>query len=306
MSFTAFRKLSSINQLVITGCVAVLSFIVLFSLSVVSAMPFVDMHQLSNALSGINPDNPLTISLIKYFQVVQSIGLFIIPPIILGYLFEGNSWNYLSLTKKNGFRLYVLAFFCIMVISPFISYIGTLNNQMTFPSAFSGIENWMKKMENGADLMIKLFIQTNSIGGIAFNVLMIAIIPAIGEEFLFRGVLQKIITSITKNYHWGIWIAAFVFSALHLQFYGFIPRMILGALFGYLLVFTGSLWIPIFCHFINNLTGVIFLYLEKNGLESLKTWNESNMDLSLTWPLALGSIVLTLFIMFRIKRNSVI
>ena len=305
MSFTAFKNLNSWSQLVMTGCVAVLSFIVLFSLSILAAIPFIDMHQLSNALSGINPDEPSTISLIKYFQVVQSIGLFIIPPIIIGYLFEGNSWNYLNINKKQGTWVYVLALICILGISPFISYIGTINNDMAFPPAFSEIENWMKNMEESANLMIKRFIQTNSLGGIAFNILMIAIIPAIGEEFLFRGVLQKIITSITKNYHWGIWIAAFVFSALHLQFYGFIPRMILGALFGYLLVFTGSLRIPIFCHFINNLTGVIFLYLEKNGLDFLKTWNESNMDLSLTWPLALGSIVLTIFIMIIIKRKSV-
>lgn len=304
MSFTAFRKLSPINKLVMTGCVAVLSFIILFSLSYLIAIPFVGTSQLSKALSGADLDDTRIISLLKYFQVTQSIGLFIIPPIILGYLFEGNSWNYLSLTKKNGFRLYVLAFFCIMVISPFISYTGTLNNQMTFPSAFSGIENWMKNMEDAADLMIKRFIHTNSVGGISFNIFMIAVIPAIGEELLFRGVLQKIITSLTKNNHWGIWITAFIFSALHFQFFGFIPRMILGALFGYLLVYTGSLRIPIFCHFINNLTGVIFLYLEKNGFESLKRWNESDMELSLAWPLAIGSIVLTLFIMREIKKNS--
>ena len=285
-----------------TGCVAVLSFIILFSLSVVAVMPFVNIHQLSNALSGVNYDDPLIISLLKYFQLVQSIGLFVIPPIIVGYLFEGNSWNYLNLTRKNGFRIYVLAFFCILGISPFISYVGTINNQMTFPSNFSGIESWMKNMEDGADLMIKRFIQTNSLGGISFNIIMIAIIPAIGEEFLFRGVLQKIITSLTKNYLWGIWITAFIFSALHFQFFGFIPRIILGALFGYLLVYTGSLWIPIFCHFINNLTGVIFLYLEKNGFEHLKIWNESNMDLRFTWPLAIASIVLTLFILTKIKR----
>jgi len=302
MPFTAFKKLSPLNQLVMTGCIAVLSFIILFSLSYLIAIPFVGANQLSKVFSGANPDDIKIISLLKYFQVIQSIGLFIIPPIILGYFFEGNSWKYLSLTKKNGFRIYVLAFLCIMVISPFISYIGTLNNQMTFPSAFSGIENWMKNMEDAADLMIKRFIQTNSLGGISFNIFMIAIIPAIGEEFLFRGVLQKIITSLTKNYLWGIWITAFIFSALHFQFFGFIPRMVLGALFGYLLIYTGSLWIPIFCHFINNLTGVIFLYLEKNGFENLKTWNESNMDLNLTWPLALGSIVLSLFILIQIKR----
>lgn len=304
MSFTAFRKLSPINQLIMTGCVAILSFIILFFLSYIIAIPFVGTSQLSKVFSGANPDDTIIISLLKYFQVIQSIGLFIIPPIILGYLFEGNFWNYLNLTKKNGINIYILAFFCIMVISPFISYVGTLNNHMTFPSAFSGIENWMKNMEDAADLMIKRFIQTNSLGGISFNIFMIAIIPAIGEELLFRGVLQKIFISLTKNIHWGIWITALIFSALHFQFFGFIPRMILGALFGYLLVSTGSLWIPIFCHFINNLTGVIFLYMEKNGFENLKNWNESDMNLSLTWPLALGSVILSLFILSQIKKSS--
>ena len=92
----------------------------------------------------------------------------------------------------------------------------------------------------------------NSISSLLINMVMIGVIPAIGEEFLFRGALQKIFSEWTKNKHLGIWISAILFSAMHLQFYGFIPRMLLGALFGYTLLWTGSLWIPIFGHFVNN------------------------------------------------------
>jgi hypothetical protein len=94
---------------------------------------------------------------------------------------------------------------------------------------------------------------------------LIAIIPAIGEELLFRGVLQRIFTEWFKSAHWGIWISAFLFSAIHMQFFGFLPRMFLGLFFGYLLEATGSLWIPILAHFINNLTGVLLsFFVAKN------------------------------------------
>jgi len=90
---------------------------------------------------------------------------------------------------------------------------------------------------------------------------MIAILPAIGEELLFRGVLQRIFANWTKNIHLGVWIAAILFSAMHMQFYGFLPRMMLGVLFGYLFVWSGSLLLPILCHFINNGSAVIYAYV---------------------------------------------
>jgi hypothetical protein len=95
-------------------------------------------------------------------------------------------------------------------------------------------------------------------------------LPAIGEELLFRGVLQKLIQKMTGSSHWAIWITATLFSALHLQFFGFLPRLLLGALFGYLLEWTGTLWLPILAHFINNASGVIVFFITGEGLESDK------------------------------------
>ena len=113
---------------------------------------------------------------------------------------------------------------------------------------------------------------------------MIAIIPAIGEELLFRGVIQRLFINWTKNAHWGILITSILFSALHMQFFGFFPRMMLGILFGYLFLWSGSLWLPILCHFINNGSAVVYVYLEQRGLMgfSSDTLGAENQDMLIT------------------------
>jgi membrane protease YdiL (CAAX protease family) len=95
--------------------------------------------------------------------------------------------------------------------------------------------------------------------------LLIAVLPAIGEELMFRGVIQRLLTVQFKNYHWGIWGSAFLFSAIHFQFYGFLPRMLLGALFGYMLVYTGSIVYPMIAHFVNNFASLLLAYLIQHG-----------------------------------------
>ena len=102
-----------------------------------------------------------------------------------------------------------------------------------------------------------------------FNVFMVALIPALGEELLFRGVVQKIFTGWAKNIHIGVWMSALLFSAMHMQFYGFVPRLLLGAMLGYLFVWSGSLWLSILAHFVNNAAAVIFTYLYQQNLSSI-------------------------------------
>ncbi|MFM7813318.1 MAG: type II CAAX prenyl endopeptidase Rce1 family protein [Flavobacteriales bacterium] len=87
--------------------------------------------------------------------------------------------------------------------------------------------------------------------------LSISIIPAICEEMFFRGLLQPLLSSIYRNHHIGIWITAGIFSLIHFQFYGFLPRLLLGALLGYLMVWSGSLWSSMFAHAVNNATAIL-------------------------------------------------
>jgi membrane protease YdiL (CAAX protease family) len=136
---------------------------------------------------------------------------------------------------------------------------------------------------------------------------MIGIIPAIGEELLFRGVIQRIFTEWTKNIHWGIWISAILFSALHLQFYGFVPRAILGAIFGYLLVWSGNLWLPVLAHFINNTVAVIAYYFYGEGILSVdpdKIGTNSEYHIAIIISFLLMVWLFWVFYNFEMKKKS--
>ena len=102
--------------------------------------------------------------------------------------------------------------------------------------------------------------QFDSTGQFLLGIIVIAVLPAVGEELLFRGCIQNQLFNITRNTHLAIWITAFFFSAIHVQFLGFVPRMLLGALFGYLYFWSGNLLVPMLAHFFNNGLQIFLLY----------------------------------------------
>lgn len=150
----------------------------------------------------------------------------------------------------------------IMFNSLFVS----LNMNINFPPFLSGFEKVLRTQE---DKLMELTLYTTdfeNVGEFIVGILVIGILASIGEEYLFRGILQPKIHGYTGNVHLGIWISAFVFSAIHMQFFGFLPRLILGAFLGYLYVFSGSLIYPIIAHFLNNAFIVLMFYLLKLGV----------------------------------------
>ena len=145
----------------------------------------------------------------------------------------------------------------MFLINPAISLTGLLNQQMELPSFMEGIEHWMRTREDEAERLTLLLLSEKGIGALLANLLVVALTAGITEEFLFRGAFQRILERWTSNPHWVIWIAACLFSAFHMQFYGFLPRMLLGVYFGYLLYWSRNIWIPVFAHFTNNAFAVI-------------------------------------------------
>lgn len=265
MDFNAFRDMRPFAQLMFAIFVMVASVFLFMIVGMVVAIPFYGIDGLLSLLNGVQAEASESINFLKYMQVIQSIGLFVVPPFILGLLYHGNVKEYLLIDRTTKARSFVLAVFSLLAIVPFINFLGDINSKMSFPASLSGLENWMRNMEDNAKVLIEKFMAVQRMGGLLFNVFMIAVLPAIGEEFMFRGVIQRIFTNWTKNYHWGIWITAFLFSAMHMQFYGFLPRMFLGAMFGYLLVWTGTMWVPVLAHFFNNLVGVLGYFLIGKG-----------------------------------------
>lgn len=143
------------------------------------------------------------------------------------------------------------------------------NAHLSFPESMKGFESWARTYEDRAEELTKYMTQFSSTGEFLFAFFVIAILPAIGEELVFRGMLQSQLFSATKNSHIAIWGAAILFSAFHLQFFGFVPRVLLGALFGYLYFWSGNLLMPMFAHFVNNGFSVLMLYLNQKGLVNI-------------------------------------
>ncbi len=302
MAFTAFRDMRPFGQLMFSIFVTIVSFLAFLVLSLIIAIPIFGLDSMLNISTLNNLNNPDSLLVLKYFQVVQAIGLFIVPPIILGYLFYGKIMEYLYLNKSFTFTTLFLVIVLMFLASPFINFIGELNSNMHFPEWMSGIENWMKDAEEKAAELTEAFLKVDSIWGLSFNIFMIAVLPAIGEELLFRGVIQRIFTKMTKSNHWGIWISAILFSALHMQFYGFVPRLLLGVLFGYLLVWSGSMWLPIAAHFINNGFAVVAMYMIDKGMLNPEVENVGSTSGS--YYIAVISLIVVVAFLWMIKQQN--
>jgi hypothetical protein len=269
----SFSDANPFTKLIFSLFIILVSFLITFIIGLIVAIPLfhIGFSELSTILSDYN--NPNNIRFLKYLQTLQAIGLFIIPAFIIGYLFSNSATSYLCFKREISANALILTIFIFLISIPIISYLGVLNSNMQLPEWLSGVEVWMKEKEESAKLITTAFLRMDSVGSLLFNLFMIGALPAIGEELIFRGVFQKIIGDWAKNMHVGILVSAFIFSAMHFQFYGFFPRFILGVLLGYLFYWSGSIWIPILGHFVNNSVAIIsyFFYADEalEGLESI-------------------------------------
>jgi len=266
---------------------------------------------LASVIYGVNPlqlqellgdlDNPLTISVLKLIQTVSEVGTFILPALFLGYAFDRSASQYLQLDKKADYVSVLVVFIVLIAAVPAINFIGELNSRMVLPSWLSGLEDQMKASEDQAAKLTEKFLVINSPLQFVYAIIMIAVLPALGEELLFRGILQRIFSEWSRNKHTGIWATAILFSAMHLQFYGFVPRMLLGVMLGYLFLWSGSLWLPILAHFFNNGAAVIASYLYKQNSISV---NPDTIGTESDYGSLTVSVVLTAVLLWYVYRRE--
>jgi membrane protease YdiL (CAAX protease family) len=204
---------------------------------------------------------PAVLNALKLFQSLSSIFLFLVPAVFFGWVVVHEPKSYLKVNTHFPIVLLLLVFVIMLASSPFLEWVVNLNQKMVFPNFLKGIYKWMRESEDEAARETDILLKMKTTGDLLVNMLMIAVLPAICEEFMFRGAIQTIFTRWTKNPHWGIWIAAILFSAMHLQFFGFLPRMLLGVGFGYFVWWSGSIWTSVWGHFLNNGTAVVVTYL---------------------------------------------
>jgi membrane protease YdiL (CAAX protease family) len=228
---------------------------------------------------------------------------------MLAYLCAKAPFSWLQLDKKADWKVFLWAVGIMLVALPAINMLAQWNQQMVLPDWLSGVEEWMKSKEAEAEWLTKQFMSATTIGGLLVNLYLMAVLPAVSEEITFRGVLQQLFQGSkvsmiqgSKVSHLAIWCTAIIFSAIHMQFYGFIPRMLLGALFGYMLVWTGSLWVPMLMHFVNNGMAVLLYYIANRA-----AWDMDKVDAVGTgntlW-LGVVSLVLTIVGIYMFRRST--
>ena len=254
-------------------------------------------------------EQPLSVTALKWVQFFQSTAMFLLPPLCVAYLWSQEPMKWLKVSEFQSFKFSGIAILLMLVALPAINLLSYWNQQMSLPAFLEPLEQWMKTSEESAKVLTEQFMHTTTIGGLIINILLMAVLPAIGEELTFRGVLQRLLTpriTTSSPYrqtpHIAIWCSALLFSAIHLQFYGFVPRMLMGALFGYMLVWTGSLWVPILMHFTNNAAAVLLYFV------SLRAgWDMEKMDAIGTndtlW-LGVVSMVITIVGVYAFRRST--
>ncbi|TCS88900.1 hypothetical protein EDD80_10290 [Anseongella ginsenosidimutans] len=252
--------------------------IFVFSALSIMAVPFLfDMSftELMESMGNISGEN---IEVLKFMQVTQSVGMFVIPPLIYFRLAGLRGKDYLT-SKKERLPLFLLLALALGFVSaPMIELSYQLNQLMDLPPFLDGLEAWMRESEDTMEELTKVLLTMNGWTDFAVNMLMIAVIPAIGEELMFRGALQGIFSRWFGNVHWAIFITAILFSFIHMQFFGFLPRFLLGLLFGYLFYWSGNIWVPIATHFLNNGMIVLLNFLFQQKISNFDPGQEQDFS----------------------------
>ncbi|TRX72635.1 CPBP family intramembrane glutamic endopeptidase [Carboxylicivirga sp. M1479] len=246
------------------------------------------MHVVANPLFNVDMQSLASMqsnaSFMQTFQILQSICLFVLPSLIAFYYLYNSFQNGISGSNILSFRALVACVGLIILSQAFISYTGWLNHQLELPESMQGICQWMTAKEAEAGELTRNLIRFDNWFQVSITILMMSVLPAIGEEWIFRGILQRELIGFFKNKHLAIVITAIIFSAIHMQFLTFLPRFALGIILGYIFVLSGNLWLSVIAHFTNNFMALMLYML------MAKESSESPFDIPIENPLGAGVI----------------
>ena len=255
---------------------------------------------LIQSLSTVNRNSGLWIA------ALQNILLFIAPTLIAVRAINKHPVNALELNHSPEWRQIFGIIVAYIVGLPFLNQIVFWNANISLPESMASFEAYAKGMEQQAQQITSVLLDTTSFWGMLVGVLVIGILTGVGEEIVFRGLIQRGFEMILKKKWTAIWITALIFSAVHFQFYGFVPRALLGAFYGYLLVWTRNLWIPIIAHSINNSIVVVSGWLVRcNYISNFNPEQIGVSDKGISFVFII-SFILLIFVLYKIRDEFLI
>ncbi len=285
-----------LNQLITLVAIALVSF---FSVAMIGTIALQALTGISvDSLSDLSPaqlSKPGMLTFLRGMQFVQFIGLFVLPAWICSQLFSYEPNRFLGFQAPNLSQFWFWSILIMIILLPFTQLIGELNQRIVFPG---GMKEWMQSQEKSAEQTVKALLSAQSLNDLLLNLFFVAVLAGVGEELLFRGLIQRIL--VRKYGRWtGIVIAAILFSAMHMQFYGFFPRFLLGVVLGILFAYSGSLWVAILAHFFYDAMLITAAYVNPDLLEA-----ESVIPLLQLIAPALISLLLSVWVIRQMIQRS--
>jgi hypothetical protein len=286
------------SYLILIGCILAGFFIAQFA-SMLAAGIFHNFN-FNEVISILSPpfNNADDRTTLLVAQGANSFVLFILTPLFYLHFYEGANINTVFNTDyKPSWQLLAITVIMVIIYMPISAFTAHYNEAIEIPGAFG---NFARQMEDQLKDLTLFMVDFNSLSQFILGLIVIAVIPGIGEELLFRGVIQNKLSHSFGNIHTAIWVTAFIFSAFHLQFYGFLPRMLLGGLFGYLYIWSGSLWVPMLAHFVNNGFTLLMMYLYNTGTSELDLDSSDSYNI----PATLMSVIIVSGLLWYFKKTK--
>ncbi len=247
-------------------------------------------------VASLKLDSPHASSILWILQTTGTTLPILATPVFFSGMVVNNVPEYLKLNLRFSWRLLPIVLLVMFISFPAIEFLSNINEKMVLPTWLK----WMRESEDNATKLMGVMLDMKNLWAVVFDVIFIGLVPAIVEEFMFRGALQTIFLRWTKNVHAAVWITAILFSAFHIEFFGFLPRLLLGVLLGYFVAWSGSIWPAVWGHFINNATDVVVTYLYQHNI------SKTNPDDQHTFSYSgyLVSFVLLLALMLFYRRTA--
>lgn len=243
-----------------------------------------------------------TATTLRIATLINDIIMFVMPPVICAVIYSYRPAEYLRVASAPGLTPLILAVGTMICSIPMMNMIIEWNEGLSLPSSLAAMESWMREAEQRAGDTVNTLMGGSSAGSLTLSILIVGVLAGFSEELFFRGGIQRLLVSGRVNPHVAIWVTAFLFSAIHLQFFGFFPRLLLGAFFGYLLYWTKNLWVSIVCHIFNNSIVATVTWMTARGSATSGGLNEIGTAVSahqLLWVTV--SIIMTFMLLMTLK-----
>ena len=285
MTFPFLKKSSTTERIFLLAALLIVGLII--SVIIAVAITFLNGH-----VSELN--------ILRISQIGSQLFTFVLPPLLYACLVKEKPMKSLSFCKTP-LPYFIIGFVMMYAITPLNNIFSVWNAGLELPESMAALEEMMKNLQESATQLTDKMLNISDISGLIINLFMIAGLAAFGEELLFRSLLQPFLIKICKNAHLGIFLASAIFSFIHFEFYGFLPRLVLGLLLGYMFFYSKSIWVPMLMHFANNATAVVIYYLNNKGITNIDV--EGPTETNIVYVL-LSIVAMTVLFWLAIRINK--